>query len=110
MLIHIILAFVVLGVIINVVAFIIIRKKKDKSILHDLLKILTAHNVGAVKILSKSCNMNLSFFLLIMMKATTKHGKGQDYMVKHSSLKKLSNNCLDRRCKKTSRRKCNVYH
>ena len=51
---HIILAFAVLGVIINVVAFIIISKKKDKSMFHDLLKILTAYNVGIVNILSKS--------------------------------------------------------
>ena len=45
---HIILAFAVLGVIINVVAFIIISKKKDKSMFHDLLKILTAYDVGVV--------------------------------------------------------------
>ena len=41
----------------------------------------------------------------------TKHGKGQYYKVKHGSLKKLNNNCLDRRCKKnllTSKRKCKV--
>ena len=68
---HIILAFAVLGVIINVVAFIIISKKKDKSMFHDLLKILTAYDVGVVNILRKSGNMDLSFFLLIMIKATT---------------------------------------
>ena len=68
---HMILAFAVLGVIINVVAFIIISKKKDKSMCHDLLKIMTAYDVGVVNILRKSGNMDLSFFLLIMIKATT---------------------------------------
>ena len=38
---HVILTFAVLGVVINVVAFVIISKKKDKSMFHDLLKILT---------------------------------------------------------------------
>ena len=45
---QVILAFAVLGVVINVVAFIIISKKKDKSMFHDLLKILTAYDVGVV--------------------------------------------------------------
>ena len=45
---HIILAFAGLGVVINVVAFIIISKKKDKSMFHDLLKILTAYDIVVV--------------------------------------------------------------
>ncbi len=36
---EIILTFAVLGVVINVVAFVIISRKKDKSMFHDLLKV-----------------------------------------------------------------------
>ena len=45
---QVILAFAVLGVVINVIAFVIITKKKDKSMFHDLLKILTLYDVGVV--------------------------------------------------------------
>ena len=45
---QVILAFAVLGVVINVIAFVIITKKKDKSMFHDLLKILTIYDVGVV--------------------------------------------------------------
>jgi hypothetical protein len=43
---QVILAFAVLGVVINVVAFAIISRKK--SMFHDLLKILTAYDVAVV--------------------------------------------------------------
>ena len=45
---QVILAFAVLGVVINVIAFVIITKKKDKSMFHDLLKILTFYDIGVV--------------------------------------------------------------
>lgn len=45
---EVILTFAVLGVVINVVAFVIISKKKHKSMFHDLLKILTAYDVAVV--------------------------------------------------------------
>ena len=45
---QVILTFAILGVVINVVAFVIITKKKDKSMFHDLLKILTAYDVAVV--------------------------------------------------------------
>jgi len=45
---QVILGFAVLGVVINLIAFVIITKKKDKSMFHDLLKILTAYDVGVV--------------------------------------------------------------
>lgn len=45
---QVILGFAVLGVVINVVAFVIISKKKEQSMFHDLLKILTAYDVAVV--------------------------------------------------------------
>ena len=45
---QVILGFAVLGVVINLIAFVIITKKKDKTMFHDLLKILTAYDVGVV--------------------------------------------------------------
>ena len=45
---QVILAFAVLGVVINVVAVVIITKKREKAMFHDLLKILTAYDVGVV--------------------------------------------------------------
>ena len=45
---QVILVFACLGVIINLIAFVIISKKKDKSMFHDLLKILTFYDIGVV--------------------------------------------------------------
>lgn len=45
---HLILIIAVMGVIINVAAIFIIRKKKDRSMFHDLLNIMSAADVGVV--------------------------------------------------------------
>ena len=45
---HLILACAVVGVVINVAAIVVIRRKKDRSMFHDLLNIMSAADVGVV--------------------------------------------------------------
>ena len=45
---YLILVCAVVGVIINIGAIIVIRRKKDKSMFHDLLNIMSAADVGVV--------------------------------------------------------------